>query len=75
MLAHEGPGFLLGMAMGIGANLGKLVPKVATILAVGTTPHHTVKTLPFMLVSYIMFGAAAGLVAAALRKGQEKFRK
>ena len=75
MLAHEGPGFLLGMAMGIAANLGKIVPKVATILAVGATPHHTVKTLPFMLVSYMIFGAAAGLVAAALWKGRKKFTK
>ena len=75
MVVHEGPGFLLGMAMGIGANLGKIVPKVATILAVGATPHHTVKTLPFMLVSYTIFGAVAGLAAAALWKSQKKFRR
>ncbi len=75
MLVHEGPGFLIGMVMGMGANLGKIVPKVVTILAVGATPHHTAKTLPFMLVSYIVFGAAAGLVAAGLWKGRKKFTK
>jgi len=71
-LVQDGPGLLVGMAMGISANLGKLVPKVVTILAVGATPHHTRQTLPFMLVSYITFGALAGLVCTAVSKHRKK---
>ncbi len=75
MLVREGPGFFVGILMGMAANLGKIVPKVVTIAAVGATPNHNRQTLPFMVVSYLICGAIAGLISVATWKGTRRLRK
>lgn len=75
ILTDDGPGFFIGLLMGIAANLGKMAPKVITILTVGATPRHNKATLPFMLVSYLLFGAIAGLISVSAWKGARKLRK
>lgn len=63
-LMRQPPTVIVGVLTGIAASLGKMIPKVATILTVGATPHHTWTTLPFMLESYVLFGALAGGIYA-----------
>jgi hypothetical protein len=75
ILVDEGPGFFIGFLMGMAANLGKMAPKVVTIIAMGHTPRHNKQTLPFMLVSYLLFGAIAGLISVSAWKGTRKLRK
>lgn len=75
ILIHKGPGFILGILMGMLANLGKMLPKVATVLLAGGTPHHSRATLPYMLTSYLVFGALAGFVCVAIPKVKERIRE
>lgn len=61
-LSHERPSVILAVLTGLTANLAKLVPKLYVIFTVGATPRHNRETLPYMLASYVVYGALAGLV-------------
>lgn len=72
MLTGQKPSAWTGIVMGIAADLGKMLPKLAVILAGSSTPHHSRVTLPYMLASYIVFGAVAGCIYVAGRYAQKK---
>lgn len=60
LLLKQNPSVLAGIFLGIAVSLGKLLPKLAVILAGSSTPNHNRMSLPFMLSSYVLFGALAG---------------
>ncbi len=62
LLARQNPSAVIGIFLGITAALGKMLPKVAVIMVGGATPNHNRMTLPFMLASYVLFGALAGVI-------------
>jgi len=72
LLTRQKPSAWTGIVMGIAADLGKMLPKLAVILAGSSTPHHNRVTLPYMLASYILFGAIAGCIYVAGRYAQRK---
>lgn len=74
LLARQKPSVWTGIVMGIAADLGKMLPKLAVILAGSSTPHHNRVTLPYMLASYIVFGAVAGCLYVAGRYAWNKAR-
>lgn len=67
LLLKRNSSVLAGIFMGLMAALGKMIPKLAIILAGASTPHHNRMTLPYMLSSYILFGALAGGIYVAGR--------
>jgi len=67
LLARQEPSIVVGIFTGIAADLGKLLPKLAVIVAGGATPNHNRATLTFMVASYVLFGAAAGVLYVADR--------
>ncbi len=62
LLVHQKPSAVVGIFTGVAADLGKLLPKLAVILLGGATPNHNRATLSFMVASYIVFGAVAGII-------------
>jgi len=76
LLIRQKPNAWLGILMGMLASVGKMLPKVALILVAGATPHHNLSTLPYMLESYLIFGALAGVIYAgglyAARKARSR---
>jgi hypothetical protein len=62
LLIRQNPTAMLGILIGMAASIGKMIPKVAVVLTAGATPHHNWTTLPFMLESYLLFGALAGVI-------------
>lgn len=72
LLVRQKPSVIVGIFLGIAADFGKLLPKLAIILAGGATPHHNRITLPYMLASYVLFGALAGVIYVAGRYLKEK---
>lgn len=74
LLVRQKPSVWTGIVLGIAADLGKMLPKLAVILAGASTPHHNRVTLPYMLASYIVFGAVAGCLYVAGRYAWNKAR-
>lgn len=72
LLVRQNPSVVIGIFLGIAADFGKLLPKLAVIMAGGSTPHHNRMTLPYMLASYALFGAVAGILYVVGRYGKRK---